>query len=44
MINQQDLMANLDRSRTMSQAKTMLDQNIPIEVISQQLGLRQKHT
>ena len=39
MINQQDLMANLDRSRTMSQAKTMLDQNIPIEVISQQLGL-----
>ena len=39
MINQQDLMANLDKSRTMSQAKTMLDQNIPIEVISQQLGL-----
>ena len=32
-------MDNINRSRTMSQAKTMLDQNIPIEVISQQLGL-----
>ena len=39
MINQRDLMDNINRSRTMSQAKTMLDQNIPIEVISQQLGL-----
>ena len=38
-INQQDLMANVDKSRVMAQAKTMLDQNIPIETISNQLGL-----
>ena len=39
MINEQDLMANIDKSRVMAQAKTMLDQNIPIETISNQLGL-----
>jgi len=30
MINEQDLMANIDNSRLMAQAKTMLDQNVPI--------------
>ena len=39
MINQEDLTKNIDRSRLLSQAKTMLDQNIPMETISQQLGL-----
>ena len=39
MINEQDLMANVDRSRLLAQAKTMLDQNVPIETISSQLGL-----
>ena len=39
MINEQDLMANIDNSRLMAQAKTMLDQNVPIETISNQLGL-----
>ncbi len=39
MINEQDLMANIDKSRVMAQAKTMLDQNVPIETISNQLGL-----
>ena len=32
-------MANIDKSRVMAQAKTMLDQNVPIETISNQLGL-----
>ena len=39
MINEQDLMANVDRSRLLAQAKTMLDQNVPMETISSQLGL-----
>ena len=38
-INQQDMMTSIQNSEVMNQAKTLLDQNVPIEIISQQTGL-----
>jgi len=33
MMNDQDLMATMQNSQVMNQAKAMLDQNIPMETI-----------
>ena len=39
MINEEQLAQSIEQSRLMNQAKTMLSQNVPMEIISQQLGV-----